>query len=73
LRAAERLRSHVADTAIVFGDATIRLTVSIGVAMARDTDRSIEQALARADAALSTARGAGRNRVVSCDEVEPVA
>lgn len=73
LRAAERLRSHVADTAIAFGDATIRLTVSIGVAMARGTDRTIEQAVARADAALSAARGTGRNRVVSSDEVEAVA
>ena len=73
LRVAERLRSQVANTMVTFGDATIRLTVSIGVAMARDTDRTIEQALARADAALYTAKGTGRDRVVSCDEVEAVA
>jgi diguanylate cyclase (GGDEF)-like protein len=73
LRAAERLRSQVAGSTVIFGDATIRLTVSIGVAMARDTDRTIEQALARADAALYEAKGTGRNRVVSCDEVEVVA
>jgi diguanylate cyclase (GGDEF)-like protein len=73
LRAAERLRSQVADTVVAFGDATIRLTISLGVAMARETDRSIEQALARADAALYTAKGTGRDRVVSCDEVAAVA
>jgi diguanylate cyclase (GGDEF)-like protein len=72
LRAAERLRSQVADSTVAVGDETIRVTVSIGVAMARDGDRTIEQALARADAALYTAKGTGRNRVVSCDEVAPV-
>jgi len=39
------------------------LTVSIGVSEVRTGEASVEPALARADAALYTAKGSGRNRV----------
>jgi diguanylate cyclase (GGDEF)-like protein len=61
---AERLRARVAATPLLHGDRSIGITVSIGLAMARDTDRTVEQILARADARLYAAKDAGRNRVV---------
>ena len=67
LQVAERLRARVAATPLVHGDHTIGITVSIGLAMARPTDRTIEQILARADARLYAAKDAGRDRVVSAD------
>jgi diguanylate cyclase (GGDEF)-like protein len=64
---AERLRARVASAPLAHGDHVIGITVSIGVAMARDTDGTLEQILARADAALYAAKDAGRNRVLSAD------
>jgi diguanylate cyclase (GGDEF)-like protein len=64
---AERLRARVASAPLAHRDHAIGITVSIGVAMARDTDRTLEQILARADAALYAAKDAGRNRVLSAD------
>jgi diguanylate cyclase (GGDEF)-like protein len=63
MQVAERLRARVATTPFDHGDRTIDITVSIGVAMARDADTSLEQILARADAMLYAAKHAGRNRV----------
>src|ERR1700743_1916298 len=40
---AERLRVRVAATPLLHGDHAIGITVSIGLAMARDTDRTLEQ------------------------------
>ena len=40
------------------------MTISIGVAMLGDSDRTMEQLLARADAMLYAAKHAGRDRVV---------
>jgi diguanylate cyclase (GGDEF)-like protein len=71
---AERLRARVATTPLAHGDHTIGITVSIGAAMARDTDATLEQILARADARLYAAKRAGRNRVLFADvpaEAEP--
>ncbi len=67
LHVAERLRARVAATPLLHGDRSIGITVSIGLAMARDTDRTVEQILARADARLYAAKDAGRNRVVHAD------
>jgi diguanylate cyclase (GGDEF)-like protein len=64
---AERLRARVASAPLAHGDQAIGITVSIGVAMARDTDGTLEQILARADAALYAAKDAGRNRVLAAD------
>jgi diguanylate cyclase (GGDEF)-like protein len=68
---AERLVALVAGTPVAHGDRSISLTVSIGVAFATRTDRSIEQIIARADDALYRAKAGGRNRVVSDQPVEP--
>ena len=64
---AERLRARVAATPLLLDGQTIGITVSIGLAMARDADGMLEQMLARADARLYAAKNSGRNRVVSID------
>jgi diguanylate cyclase (GGDEF)-like protein len=64
---AERLRARVAATPLSLDGQTIGITVSIGLAMARDTDGLLEQIVARADARLYAAKNSGRNRVISRD------
>jgi diguanylate cyclase (GGDEF)-like protein len=63
LRIAERLRTKVATSPLEHGSIRIEMTISIGLAMARDTDDSLEQIIARADAELYRAKESGRNRV----------
>jgi diguanylate cyclase (GGDEF)-like protein len=60
--AAERLRRQVERTRAAFEGREIPLSVSIGVGCRRQGD-SVDSLLARADAALYAAKGAGRNRV----------
>ncbi len=60
--AAERLRRQVEQARAVFEGREIPLSVSIGVGCRRQGD-SVDSLLARADAALYAAKGAGRNRV----------
>jgi len=67
---AERLRSRVAEAEIAFGDQVITMTISIGLAIQRETDRSVEHVLARADEALYSAKRGGRNRVVANQQTE---
>ncbi|HUN41638.1 MAG TPA: diguanylate cyclase [Acetobacteraceae bacterium] len=67
----ERLRTRVADAPLVYGDRTIGVTVSIGLATACDDDQTIAQTLARADAMLYAAKSNGRNQV--CAEVATAA
>jgi diguanylate cyclase (GGDEF)-like protein len=62
---AERLRSRVAEKSLVYDERLIAMTISIGLATKQTTDRTFDQILARADAALYRAKDAGRNRVVS--------
>jgi diguanylate cyclase (GGDEF)-like protein len=64
---ADRLRVRVATMPLAHAGSTIGMTVSIGVALARDTDKTVEQILARADARVYLAKATGRNRVVSVD------
>ena len=61
---AERLCTLVAEAPIPSGDRLIPMTVSIGLAIQLETDRSIEQVIARADDALYRAKRSGRNRVM---------
>ena len=64
---AERLRAAVEGMVITVGDGSaIRFTISAGVAQWKEGE-SVEQLIARADAALYEAKAAGRNRVVSAD------
>ncbi|MBI3368885.1 MAG: GGDEF domain-containing protein [Burkholderiales bacterium] len=63
-RAAERLRQMMADTEVQWRQQPIRVTVSIGVALATDADESPQHLSERADQALYQAKANGRNRVV---------
>jgi len=60
--AAERLRRRIEQTRAPFEGREIPLSISIGVGCRRQGD-SVDSLLARADAALYAAKGAGRNRV----------
>lgn len=60
----ERTRQAIEELHFEFGGQEVRVTASVGVVGLR-ADEPIEAALARADAALYRAKGAGRNRVVA--------
>lgn len=64
---AERLRQAIAAVTVVRGGATIRVTISIGVAATRDRAR-VRDVIEAADAALYVAKSGGRNRVVLSGE-----
>lgn len=64
---ADRVRQGVADKELVFGDKTTRVTISIGVAQASESDETVERTLSRADQALYKAKDGGRNRVCVAD------
>ncbi|MCA9674282.1 MAG: sensor domain-containing diguanylate cyclase [Kofleriaceae bacterium] len=59
---AEQARCAVAATAIAVGDASLRVTVSIGVAQRRPGE-DLAAAIDRADAAMYASKRAGRDRV----------
>jgi diguanylate cyclase (GGDEF)-like protein len=63
-RLAERLVAHVAASAVNYGGRSIEMTISVGLTMTSEADRSIERVIARADDALYRAKESGRNRVV---------
>ena len=67
-RIAERLRRSVETAPLQRGADTIRITVSIGLAILHDGDQAMEQLLGRADARLYAAKAAGRNRVAAEDD-----
>jgi diguanylate cyclase (GGDEF)-like protein/PAS domain S-box-containing protein len=60
----ERVRIAIADMRLNVEGKQLTITVSVGV-VAVQTGEPLENALARADAALYRAKGAGRNRVVA--------
>jgi len=60
--AGERLRAEMARDPVRFGDATIPVTASIGVAASPDGSEPLQSLVARADRALYVAKGNGRNR-----------
>ena len=60
---AERLRESLERHVIQTRRGTIRVTLSIGVAMVDPHDRDLDPALARADGALYAAKNGGRNRI----------
>lgn len=60
---AERLRTKVADTPLMYQEQAIPVTVSIGIGRLDTDDASADAALTRADTALYDAKRSGRNRV----------
>lgn len=62
-QAAERIRSAIEAHPFTLDGATIRVTISIGVATYPEHGRDIKSLVARADKALYRAKESGRNRV----------
>ena len=65
LQAAERLRTAINQTDILWQDELIGVTVSTGTASAIDPTEPLHELLRRADDALYQAKSDGRNRVVA--------
>lgn len=65
LQAAERLRVSVCERPIRWGNATVPVTISMGLVCANDPQESLQSLLRRADDALYQAKEGGRNMVVS--------
>ncbi|AWI80014.1 hypothetical protein CEW87_11930 [Parazoarcus communis] len=63
LELAERLRSTLENTPLVYQNRDIGATTSIGVSLMQADDSNAEMILARADSALYAAKHNGRNRV----------
>lgn len=59
---AERVRARISDDVMHTGDTTLSVSISLGVAQARDSD-NVDTLIERADAALYAAKRAGRNCV----------
>jgi diguanylate cyclase (GGDEF)-like protein len=66
---AERIRSSIAETVVIVGEASIRVTSSFGVATFDAACDTLEHALNRADRALYAAKIAGRDRVLATPSV----
>ncbi len=62
---AEGLREKVEESRFVFQNESIQVTVSVGVAMLADSDRTSTELIKRADEKLYEAKRGGRNRVVA--------
>jgi diguanylate cyclase (GGDEF)-like protein len=67
-RVAEMLRAELANMALEWKGATIRVTASFGVATRQPSELDAHALIGRADAALYQAKGLGRNRVQSAAE-----
>lgn len=62
-RLAERIRQRIEQAPVVFGQTAIGVSVSIGVALAAEHDRDIDDVIERADKGLYMAKNTGRNRI----------
>jgi diguanylate cyclase (GGDEF)-like protein len=62
-RLAERIRQRIEASPIVCGQANIGVSVSIGIAIAAEDDRDIDDVIERADKGLYMAKNTGRNRI----------
>jgi two-component system cell cycle response regulator len=62
---AEGLREKVEQSRFVFQNESIRVTISIGVAMLGDQDRTSLDLIKQADSKLYEAKRGGRNRVIA--------
>jgi diguanylate cyclase (GGDEF)-like protein len=64
----ERVRSAVEGKEFLCAGTTLRLTISLGYALAEPGERGGLELVARADRALYAAKAAGRNAVRGSDE-----
>lgn len=64
---AERLCKQIQDSPLQLETFTVKITVSIGIALMDNTDASCDAVLIRADNALYKAKASGRNRVEIAD------
>jgi two-component system cell cycle response regulator len=72
MQVAERLCTQVAESSIQLPDGSpLSVTISIGVATSENSDEMADDLIDRADAALYTAKNAGRNRVHLADPPKP--
>jgi diguanylate cyclase len=62
---AERMRARVSTLKLAVGGVPLTVTASLGVVQVRSTDRTADEALQRADAALYQAKRGGRDRVAA--------
>jgi diguanylate cyclase (GGDEF)-like protein len=69
---ANRIRERIGGTTVIHGLATVTITISIGAAMAADSDRDIQDVIERADKALYDAKSLGRNQVVMRSDAVPL-
>jgi diguanylate cyclase (GGDEF)-like protein len=65
LSVAERVREAIEAVKVEQNGNVIRITASIGVAEAAESDRGAEEAVGRADRAMYRAKSAGRNRIAA--------
>ncbi|MBK9975217.1 MAG: sensor domain-containing diguanylate cyclase [Planctomycetes bacterium] len=63
MEVAQRLRATIESANVGSAEAPLKITASIGVSQRQDSDKELLTLLKRADAALYTAKDAGRNRV----------
>ena len=71
LDVAEKIRAAIANQRFADGDATVRITASLGVAALDRSIPDIDALLSRADGALYAAKAAGRNQVIAYQSAEP--
>jgi diguanylate cyclase (GGDEF)-like protein len=64
LATAERMRRNVQETPVEYHHVTIRITISLGIAVANARDNDIQAVIESADHALYRAKQRGRNRAV---------
>ncbi|MDI9246031.1 diguanylate cyclase [Marinobacter sp. CHS3-4] len=74
IRVAEKIRKKIEETGFRVSDEILHLTVSVGIcAGCPERADATKSMFAKADEALYEAKGAGRNRVISRSDIQPVA
>jgi len=63
IKVAEKIRREIENKKIKIGDKEIKFTVSLGVSEIYTSDRSLQNAIKRADEKLYKAKKKGKNRV----------
>ncbi|RTZ69781.1 MAG: hypothetical protein DSZ30_01905 [Aquificaceae bacterium] len=63
IKVAEKIRKEIENKKIKIGDKEIKFTVSLGVSEIYTSDRSLQNAIKRADEKLYKAKKKGKNRV----------